>query len=129
MTRLLFVLGATCAAVFAAMAAPTNTAEAPTVVETSATPVATSLVHEGLNAEEKPCARTTFKTQLVKNACAKGGQKAAKKALQAWVKANKVAYKEKTGKGLTCKTCHSKLGGDFPLNGEGLKIFKEYGGK
>jgi cytochrome c len=86
-------------------------------------------VHTDLTAEERPCARTEFKTTLVKDACKEGGQKAAKKAMQNWVKENKAKYKEKAGKAMNCKTCHTKFGGDFPLNADGLKIYQEYGGK
>jgi hypothetical protein len=63
--------------------------------------------------QAKPCARTEFKTDLVKKACADGGQKAAKKAMKDFVKkAKKVAGGDPE---LACDSCHSKVGGDFPL--------------
>ena len=76
-------------------------------------------------ATDKPCARTTFKTKLIKNACAKGGQKAAKTAMKAFVKKNK----KTNDKIENCSSCHSKLGPKYPLKSDGLAIFKAAGGK
>lgn len=72
----------------------------------------------------KPCARTSFQTELVKQACAKGGQKSAKKAMKDWVKD---AKKKKAG--LECATCHSDMAPGYELKPEGLKLFQELGGK
>ena len=132
MNRLLLVIGATCAVVFVAIAAPpsANTTKVSVAPESSPEIVQAPVT---IHAEEapavKPCARKTFKTQMAKKACTEGGQKAAKKAWGKWVKAHKPQYKEKYGKNLTCKTCHKKVGGDFPLNDSGLKTYKEFGGK
>jgi cytochrome c5 len=73
----------------------------------------------------KACSRTEgYKTKMVKEACQKG-QDAAKKAMREFVKeAKKVA---KTN--VTCNTCHEKTSGDYPLKKDGLKKFKEWGGK
>ena len=68
----------------------------------------------------KDCARKEFKTELVEAACKKGGQKAAKKAMREFMNKAKKATKEK----MTCKTCHSKASGDYPLKKDGLKRFK-----
>jgi hypothetical protein len=65
------------------------------------------------------CARTKFKTKLVKEAC-KTDQKAAKKAMKKFLKAAKKA----SGEDLKCKSCHTKTKGDFPLTKNGLKEFK-----
>jgi hypothetical protein len=72
----------------------------------------------------KACARTGYQTKMVKEACQKD-QDAAKKAMREFVKeAKKVA---KTN--VTCATCHEKTSGDYPLKKDGLKKFKEWGGK
>ena len=68
----------------------------------------------------KDCARKEFKTDLVKNACKKGGQKAAKKAMRTFMKKAKKATKKK----MTCKTCHTKASGDYPLKKDGLKEYQ-----
>ena len=73
----------------------------------------------------KPCVRKSFKTQLIKDACSKGGQKAAKKTMKAFVK----VAKKKNDKIENCSSCHSKLGGDFPLKENALELFKAAGGK
>ncbi len=76
-------------------------------------------------AADKPCARTTFKTKLIKAACAKGGQKQAKKVMKAFV-----AKKKKTNDKIeNCSSCHSKLGPAYPLKSNGLSLFKAAGGK
>ncbi len=72
----------------------------------------------------KACARTEFKTKLIQNACKKD-QKAAKKAMKKFVKEAKKASGEK----VTCKTCHTKTSGKYPLKKEGLDLFKKWGGK
>jgi hypothetical protein len=70
------------------------------------------------------CKRTTFKTELVKDACTKGGQKAAKAAMKSFLKEHK-----KKDPSLDCKTCHKKLSPDYPLKPDALKKFHELGGK
>ena len=75
------------------------------------------------SAADAPCKRTTFETKLVKDACAKGGQKAAKDAMKTFVKEGK---KKKSD--LECKTCHQSLGPDYKLKPDGLKEFKALGG-
>ncbi|MCA9515451.1 MAG: hypothetical protein KC635_10940 [Myxococcales bacterium] len=71
--------------------------------------------------EVKPCSRSDFKSDLVKKACADGGQKAAKKAMKAFVKEAKTQLDEK----LVCKDCHTKLSGDYPLTDDGLKKLQD----
>jgi hypothetical protein len=53
-----------------------------------------------------PCARSSFKTALVKAACDKGGQDAAKDAMKAF-------QKEKGIK--SCNQCHTKLAPSYDL--------------
>ena len=69
---------------------------------------------------------STPKTDLVKKACERGGQKAAKKAMKGWVKKVKAAKKAAAAEGfkLNCKTCHTKVKGDFPLKDDGRATFK-----
>lgn len=71
------------------------------------------------------CKRTDFTTKMVKEACASGGQKAAKDAMKAWLKTAKKAEPKITG----CPTCHSKVGGDYPLKKGALDLFKAAGGE
>jgi hypothetical protein len=68
----------------------------------------------------KPCVRTEFKTDLVKKACADGGQKKAKRAMKTFTKAAKKASGEK----VTCKSCHTKLGPGYPLKDDGLTRYE-----
>lgn len=72
----------------------------------------------------KSCSRTTFETKLVEDACKKGGQSEAKKAMKAWVKTAK-----KKQANLDCKSCHSKLAPSYDLKPDGLQKFKDLGGK
>lgn len=72
----------------------------------------------------KPCARSSFQTELVEKACAKDGQKGAKKAMKAWVKK---AKKQKSG--LECATCHSSMAPDYELESGALELYRELGGK
>ncbi len=72
---------------------------------------------------DKPCKRTKFDTELVKKACAEGGQPAAKAAMKAFVK------KAKSAPGgdpdLTCDSCHDDLAPDYPLSKGALDKFKK----
>ena len=86
--------------------------DAPTVPQTQATPTL----------EDAKCKRTTFKTALVKSACAKG-LKEAVKAMKTFTKKAKAA----TGEKINCKSCHSGLKKDgYPLKPNGLELFKKY---
>ena len=71
-----------------------------------------------------PCKTKKFETTMVADACTKGGQAEAKKVMKAWLKQAKKQQKD-----LACATCHSKVGGAYPLKPDGLKLFKQYGGK
>jgi hypothetical protein len=71
------------------------------------------------------CKRSDFTTKMVKEACATGGQKAAKDAMKAWLKTAKKAEPKITG----CPTCHTKVGGDYPLKKNALELFKSAGGE
>src|SRR5437763_6477690 len=66
------------------------------------------------------CLHTEFKTELVKEACAKGGQKAAKDAMKAFMKEKKIK---------SCNQCHSKLAPKYELKKDALEQFQKAGGK
>lgn len=71
----------------------------------------TSSVEAGEN-----CVHKDLKTAMVKAACAKGGQAAAKEAMQAM---NKELHLD------SCNECHSKLKPSYDLKPDGLKKFQE----
>jgi NAD-dependent SIR2 family protein deacetylase len=66
------------------------------------------------------CVHTDFKTELVKQACEKGGQKEAKDAMKAFMKEKKIK---------SCNQCHSKLAPKYELKADALDQFKKVGGK
>src|SRR4249920_1628335 len=73
------------------------------------------------SADEPPaCVHTEFKTELVKQACAKGGQKEAKDAMKAFMKDKKIK---------SCNQCHAKLAPKYELKKDGLDQFQKAGGK
>lgn len=67
-----------------------------------------------------PCHRTEFKTVMVKEACAKGGQAEAKAVMKKFMREKKIK---------SCNQCHSKLSPTYDLKPDGLKRFHELGGK
>jgi NAD-dependent SIR2 family protein deacetylase len=72
------------------------------------------------DAEGTACVHTEFKTELVKQACEKGGQKQAKDAMKAFMKDAKIK---------SCNQCHSKLAPKYELKTDALDQFKKAGGK
>lgn len=66
------------------------------------------------------CRTTEFKTELVKNACKQGGQKAAKDVMKKWNKEKKIK---------SCNQCHTKLAPSYELKADGLAQYKKLGGK
>jgi len=67
-----------------------------------------------------PCVTKEFKTELVKKACEKGGQKQAKEDMKAWNKEKKIK---------SCNQCHSKLAPNYELKKDGVEQFQKLGGK
>jgi hypothetical protein len=67
-----------------------------------------------------PCHRTAFKTVMVKEACAKGGEAQAKTVMKKFMKEKKIK---------SCNKCHSKLAPTYDLKPDGLKQFQDLGGK
>jgi NAD-dependent SIR2 family protein deacetylase len=72
------------------------------------------------DAEGTACVHTEFKTELVKQACEKGGQKEAKDVMKAFMKEKKIK---------SCNQCHSKLAPKYELKPDALDQFKKVGGK
>jgi hypothetical protein len=66
------------------------------------------------------CATTKFQTEMIKEACTKGGQPAAKDAMKKFMKDAKIK---------SCNACHSKLAPKYELKKDGLDQFKKAGGK
>ena len=67
-----------------------------------------------------PCLHKDFKTEMVKQACTKGGQPEAKTAMKAFMKEKKIK---------SCNQCHSKLAPKYELKKDGLEQFQKAGGK
>jgi len=72
------------------------------------------------DAGDKPCVHKDYKTEMVREACTKGGQKAAKKVMQDFNKKNKIK---------SCNQCHSKLAPKYDLKKDAYEQFKKLGGK
>ena len=71
------------------------------------------------------CVRKEFKTQLVKDACTKGGQAEAKKVMKKFLS----TAKAKNPSVKDCKSCHTSLSPDYKLTADGLTMFTKAGGK
>jgi hypothetical protein len=67
-----------------------------------------------------PCVHKEFKTELVKQACTKGGQPEAKNVMKAFMKEKKIK---------SCNICHSKLAPKYDLKDDALDQFQKAGGK
>ncbi|HEY6036301.1 MAG TPA: hypothetical protein VIV58_18620, partial [Kofleriaceae bacterium] len=72
------------------------------------------------DAKAAPCQHKDFKTEMIKAACEKGGQPAAKDAMKAFNKKNNIN---------SCNKCHSKLAPSYDLKADGLDQYKKLGGK
>ncbi len=70
------------------------------------------------------CVRSDFQTQLVADACKKGGQKEAKKVMKKFLSAAK-----KQDSKVNCKSCHDTLKPDYKLKADAFDMFKKFGGK
>jgi hypothetical protein len=66
------------------------------------------------------CQHKDFKTKMVKEACTKGGQKAAKDAMKQFMKDAKIK---------SCNQCHSKLAPNYENKPDALDQFKKAGGE
>ena len=72
------------------------------------------------SADQAACIHTDFKTELVKQACEKGGQLEAKTAMKAFRKEKKIK---------SCNQCHERLAPKYELKKDGLDQFQKAGGK
>ncbi|HEX4420858.1 MAG TPA: hypothetical protein VH165_23240 [Kofleriaceae bacterium] len=72
------------------------------------------------DADATACVHKELKTDLVKQACDKGGQPEAKTAMKAFMKDKKIK---------SCNQCHSKLAPSYDLKPDGLDQFTKAGGK
>jgi hypothetical protein len=72
------------------------------------------------NADGTPCVHTDFKTELVKQACTKGGQKEAKDVMKVFMKEKKIK---------SCNQCHTKLAPKYDLKPDAFEQFQKLGGK
>jgi hypothetical protein len=79
-----------------------------------------STASAGDDGKAVPCVHKDFKTELVKQACEKGGQPAAKDAMKAFNKKNNIN---------SCNKCHTKLAPSYELKADGLDQYKKLGGK
>lgn len=66
------------------------------------------------------CQHTEFKTEMVRDACKAGGQKAAKDAMKKFNKDNNIK---------SCNQCHTKLAPTYELKADAYDQFVKYGGK
>ena len=66
------------------------------------------------------CVTTAPKTELLKEACAKGGQPAAKDAMKKFMKDAKIK---------SCNACHTKLAPKYELKKDAYDQYKKAGGK
>lgn len=71
-------------------------------------------------AADSPCLIKAPKTEMVKQACAKGGQKAVKDAMKAFNKEKKIK---------SCNQCHTKLAPSYELKKDAYEQFQKLGGK
>ena len=69
---------------------------------------------------EDACQHKDFKTEMVRDACKTGGQKAAKDVMKKW-------NKEKGIK--SCNQCHTKLAPSYELKADAFDQFVKLGGK
>jgi hypothetical protein len=67
-----------------------------------------------------PCVHTGFRTDLIHQACVKGGQPEAANAMKAFMKQKKMK---------SCNQCHTNLAPRYDLKADGLEQFQKTGGK
>lgn len=70
------------------------------------------------------CSRTKYETKMVEQACKKGGQAEAKKAMKKFL--SKAKQQDAS---VNCKSCHTSLSPKYDLKPDGLAMFKKLGGK
>ena len=75
-----------------------------------------------------PCVTQEFKTEMVKAACAKGGQDEAQKVMKEFV-AKHAPKKQKGAPLFTCNACHVTLAPKFERKPDAFDFYKALGGK
>ncbi|MCE9599283.1 MAG: hypothetical protein K8S54_15070 [Spirochaetia bacterium] len=75
-----------------------------------------------LHADEA-CKRTSFMTAGYKDACQRGGQKAAKDYAKRFLK-----EAQKKQAGLTCQSCHTSLAPNYAIKTDALSRYQSFGG-
>jgi hypothetical protein len=75
-----------------------------------------------------PCVTTDFKTEMVRAACAKGGQDEAKKQMTEFT-AKKAPKKTKGAPLFTCNACHTALAPKFERKPDAVDFYKALGGR
>ena len=125
MKRISSVLLTICATAAIAVTAAAVTAATPAPTDSALTARSHGATMDDDDEEEDlgPCKRSEFKTQLVKDACAKGGQLDAKKAMKRFVKD---AKKKLDVGNVTCNTCHDELAPEYSLKDDALARFEEW---
>lgn len=124
MKRISSVLLTICATAAIAVTAAAVTAATPAPTDSAVTARSHGVTMDDDEEEDLgPCKRSEFKTQLVKDACAKGGQLDAKKAMKRFVKD---AKKKLDVGNVTCNTCHDELAPEYSLKDDALARFEEW---
>jgi hypothetical protein len=70
-------------------------------------------------ADDAKCVHAKLETQLIRAACAQGGQPAAKDAMKTFMKAHHLS---------TCNACHATLAPSYELKADGLAQLQRLGG-
>ena len=76
-----------------------------------------------------PCLTKDFQTEMVKTACAAGGQDEAKKQMTLFVAKHAEKGQKLTKKLFTCNACHSTIDPTFERKPEALDLYRKLGGK
>lgn len=76
-----------------------------------------------------PCVTKDFQTEMVKTACAKGGQDEAKKQMTLFVAKNAEKGQKLTKKLFTCNACHATIDPNFERKDDALELYRKLGGK
>ncbi|PKN56320.1 MAG: hypothetical protein CVU56_16485 [Deltaproteobacteria bacterium HGW-Deltaproteobacteria-14] len=123
MKRISSVLLTICATAAIAVTAAAVTAAPPAPTDDAVTARGAGATMDDDDEDLGPCKHGDFKTQLVKDACAEGGQLAAKQVMKRFVKD---AKKKLAVGNVNCNTCHDELAPEYTLKDDGLARFEEW---
>ena len=76
-----------------------------------------------------PCLTKDFQTEMVKTACAAGGQDEAKKQMTLFVAKHAEKGQKLTKKLFTCNACHATIDPTFERKDDALELYRKLGGK